>query len=494
MKILFIVSDIFLGEPMGVLQLSACLKRCNHETKLLALKKHSLREMLKNYDPDVIAYSVMSPESELFKKADVLVKGWVKEHNKKILRIMGGPHPTYFPEVLDQMRLDAICIGEGDYAIIKLINRFKNDQSLSGIPNSLSPGEDINTIEKELIQNLDDLPFVDRDIYYEAMPIYNSLGFRGFMVGRGCPYNCSYCHNHAFKKIFEGCGKIVRHKSVNNVIKEMKNVVNKYGPIKLIKISDDTFAHTINDWVIEFVEKYKKEINLPFYCLMRSNTLTNEMAKLLSSAGCVSIGMSIESGNERIRNEILKRGLSDKEVIDSFKYARNYKIRTYGNTLLGLPGTSFTDDFDSFLFTKKLKVTAPTFGVFNPYPKLQLTDYAIKHRYLDSTYAYNSKNVFGFRSPLNCFSEKEKEMQLNLSFLAPLFYDLPGFFIPILKILLHIKALVVYKFIGYTYHILKVALFIFPGAISFNPFRSLKIFINSIKYFTLRYEHKLNFN
>ena len=485
MKILFIVSDLFLGEPMGVLQLSACLKRYSYETKLLALKKHPLRKILKDYDPDVIAYSVMSPESELFKKADNSVRDWAKEYNKKkILRIMGGPHPTFFPEILEEMGLDAICIGEGDFAIIELINRFSSGKPLSNIPNTLSPGEHINKIDKELIHNLDDLRFVDRDIYYDAMPIYKSLGFRGFMVGRGCPYGCTYCHNHAYKKIFKDCGKIVRRRSVENVIREMRNVVNKYSQIKLMKISDDTFAHYVNDWLVEFIEKYKKEINLPFYCLMRSNTLTEEMAKLLSSAGCVSIGMSIESGNERIRNEILKRGLSDKLIINSFKYAKNNKIRTYGNTLLGIPGTSFTDDFESFLFTKKLKVTAPTFGIFNPYPKLQLTDYAIEKGYLDPAGVYDLKNVFGFRSPLNSFSDKEKEMQLNLSYLAPLFCDLPDFFIPLLRRLLQFKALSVYKFSGYVYHILKVALFIFPGAIPLNPFASLKIFKKAIKYFT----------
>lgn len=486
MKVLFVVSDVFFGEPIGLLQLSSCLKARGHETKLLVIKKHSVGKILNNFQPDIIAYSVMSSEAPLVKEADVFIKQWVKEQNKPVLCIMGGPHPTFFPEILNEMQLDAVCIGDGDNAIVEIASRHQNRKSLFGIANVLSPGEKIEEIKKELISEpeLDKLPWIDREIFYEAMPLYRALGFRGFMVGRGCPYSCTYCHNHAKKEIFKDCGKIVRRRSVANVIEEMKHVVSEYSPVRLIKISDDTFAHVVDEWLLEFLERYKKEINLPFYCLMRSNTLTEEMAKLLRSAGCVAVSMAVESGDEKIRNNLLKRNLSDQLVKDSFLYARKHKLHTYGNTLLALPGTTFADDFNSFLFAKKLKLTAPTFGVFNPYPRLELTNYAISHGYLDPN--YDASNMFGFKSPLNCFSEKEKSMQLRLAYLGPIFADLPDFFIPLLKLLIRVNALPVYKLIGYTYHIYKVAFFIFPGSIPLNPVKSFNIFLQALKYYTPR--------
>jgi anaerobic magnesium-protoporphyrin IX monomethyl ester cyclase len=330
--------------------------------------------------------------------------------------------------------------------------------------------------------DLGKLPYIDRDIYYEAMPIYRSLRMRGFMVEGGCPYGCNYCHNHAFKELFKGCGKIVRRRPVDNVIDEMKQVVAKYGPVKLLKISDDTFSHTVDHWLLEFIQAYRKEIRLPFYCLMRSNTLSEEMAKLLKSADCVAISMSVESGNEEIRNKLLNRGLTDAVVISSFKYAKKYGISTYGNTLLALPGTTFEDDYKSFLFTKKLKMSAPTFGVFNPYPKLALTDLAIEKRYLDPS--YEQDHLYGYKSALKYLTAEEKEMQLRLSYLGPLFSDLPDYFLPLFRLLLRLNGLFIYKPIGSAYLIIKTGLFIFPKVYPLNPLAIFKVFWQSFKYFT----------
>ena len=214
---------------------------------------------------------------------------------------------------------------------------------------------------------------------------------------------------------------------------------------------------------------------------MRSNTFTEETARLLRSAGCHSIGMSVEAGDEHVRNIILKRGLSDTVVKNSFVYAKKYGIKTYGNTILAIPGTNYNDDFNSFLFTKKIGMTVPTFSIFNPYPKTALTEYAKKIGVLDPSHGLNHQ--VGFLSPLNCYTDKEKKRQLGLAYLGPLFCSLPDMFIPALKLLLHINALKFYKYLGTAYMVLKTGLFIFPGIYPLNPLRLFKLFIQSVQFF-----------
>ena len=481
MRILFCVADIFLGEPHGVLQLAAIVKRDGHEVKLLALRRQSLAQTLIQWNPDIIAYSAMSPEIPLFRVADAQVRAWAQ--GKRVLRVMGGAHTTYFPQILTDLELDAICIGEGDRAFPELIRRFACNEPFSGIPNILVPGNDLDAIPKELISNLDELPFIDRESYYEVAPNYRFLAMRGFMTGRGCPYDCSYCHNHAFKKIFRNCGKIVRRRSVDYVLAEMQETLRQDPHIRLIKISDDTFAHVIDDWLIEFLDRYQRVIKLPFYCLMRSNTLTDEMARRLSKAGCISIGMSVESGNERVRNEILRRGLTDKMVMDSFANAKRYGLHTYGNTLLGLPGTTFTDDIQSFCFTKRLKMTVPTFGIFSPYPRTQLTDYAISLGELPAGFDFQHRAQD--QSPLLSFSPQEKRMQHHLTFLGTLFCGLPDMFIPAFLVLLRWPLGRFYKYIGTAYMVIKSGLFIFPNIYPRNPLRLFRLFWESIRFFTV---------
>ncbi len=481
MKVLLIVSDLFLGEPLGILLISAILKRAGHQTKLVALRRHDLLKELVTYEPDVVAYSAMTPESQLFAHGDALVRQWAEGSKGRILRIMGGAHPTYFPEVVRELSLDAICVGDGDNAILSMMSRFENGESLSGIPNVVTPQDNVEQIPRELVSSLDDLPFADKSVYYEAAPIYRNLAMRSLMAGRGCPYACTYCHNHAFRKFFGECGNILRRRSVENVISEIKHICTQYPPVRLIKFNDDTFAYRIDDWMLEFADRYKKEIGLPFYCLMRSNTLTEDMARLLNQAGCVSIGMSVETGDEVTRNKILKRGLTDKAIIDSFRFAKKYNIKTYGNTLLAIPGTTLEDDFNSFLFTKKLGMTVPTFAIFNPYHKTVLTEYAIQIGVLSID--YDGSNQVGALSPMNNYTPSEKKKQLALAYLGCLFCSLPDSFIPLLRLLLKVPALWIYKFLGSAYMITKTGVTIFPGIYPVSPSLLYATFKASMKFF-----------
>jgi len=465
MKVLFCVGNVFVNEPSGVMQLAAIARRDGHEVKLAPLRQKGFPNLLKQWSPDVLAYSAMSCEIPMFKVADAQARAWAQ--GRRVLRVMGGPHATYFPGIVDELELDAVCLGEGDRAFPELLRRFECRESLSGIPNILVRGDAPKDLKKELIADLDALPFIDREVYYEAAPPFRALATRGFMTGRGCPYDCSYCHNHVFNEMFKGCGKTIRKRSVEHVIAEMKEVVSKAPHVRLIRMGDDTFAHTIDEWLISFLTRYKREINLPFYCLMRSNVLTDEMARLLRDAGCISIGMSVESGNERIRNTILHRGLTDKEIVDSFANAHRYGLRTYGCALVAIPGAKFSDDFDSFLFTKKLRMTVPAFSIFSPYAKTRLCEYALAHGDLPPDFEFD--HHASRESALLSFSPLEKRMQVNLMYMGTLLCDLPDSWSPFIKLLLRLPLTFAYKYIGLIYQFLKIGIFVFPGVYPKNP-------------------------
>jgi len=480
LKILFLNADIFISEPLGVMTLSAICKRLHHETKLIALKKHSLIKTLNDFKPDLIAYSAMSADIDLFRRADESVIQWCSDRGKRITRIMGGPHATFFPEILEEMQLDAICVGEGDHAILSILHRIEKGEEIKDVPNVLGRGENIEDMKKELIQDLNKLPFADRQIYYEAVPSFRMVRMRSVLSSRGCPYNCTYCHNHVFKKMFKGCGEIIRRASVDHVMDELKFVIKHFPPVRLIRFGDDTFAHSIDDWLVELLTRYKKEINIPFYCLMRSNVLTEEMAELLASHGCVSIGMAVESGNERIRNKILGRNLSDEVVINSFHYANKYGLKTFGNTMLAIPGGNFKEDLESFFFTKRLKLTAPTFGIVVPYPRTALSDFALQSGFLEKDYKFDK--YYSDKSAFNHFTDKEKEMQLNIVYLGTLFCALPDFFIPFFRILIKFKPNFIFKFIGMAYLIYKSGRYVFQKVIPLDPLSLIKFFNASIDF------------
>ncbi|MGN7612770.1 B12-binding domain-containing radical SAM protein [Magnetococcales bacterium HHB-1] len=324
-KILFVIADSFFSEPLGVMALSASCKQKGHQTYLTILRKHDFEKALTRFQPDVIAYSVMTSNAGLFHQADEIAKVWIKQQKASTIRVMGGAHPTYFPEVLDQFSLDALCIGEGDRALPRLIEAFEEGRSFDGIPNLITPTHREHI--KELVDDLDELPFADRDLLYEADPELIHIGIRSFLTQKGCPYKCTYCFNHAYNMMFKGGGrKLFRRRSVDHLLLEIKQVKAKYPTMRMVRFADDVFVMSRrNAWLEEFAERYPKEVGIPFYCLIRSNSLTEDVAQLLAKAGCRSISMSIEAGESRVRNEVLKRNMPDEMMHQSFSLARNYE-------------------------------------------------------------------------------------------------------------------------------------------------------------------------
>ncbi|MEI6808311.1 MAG: radical SAM protein [bacterium] len=459
MRVLFVISDVFMSEPLGSMQLSAVCKQKGHSTRFMALKHHDIVDQLNEYQPDLVAYSTMTPDAHLFASADQRVKQWKKDNRSSLVRIMGGPHATFFPEILDACALDGVCIGEGDRAIAAVLDRVEAGKPLDGIPNIITLAD--KTHRKELITDLDSLPFVDRDVYYEAFPRYRAVGLRSISASRGCPYHCTYCHNHRFNEIFKGCGPVVRRRSPELVIKELQEVIQKFQPVAFFRFADDTLTHKVDPWFEDLLGRYRRDIHVPFYCLMRSNTLTEDAAKLLSDSGCRSIAMSVETGGEKARNEILKRNLADDMVRNSYKIARKYKLATYANTMLGLPGTTLKDDFYSFRFSRSLGITVPLFGIFCPYPRTELAQYAIDNGMLDAETDVCIKPTN--TSVLNCYTVKEKNIQRRLSYLAPVFSLLPAWFDGMLNVLVRLPFDRLYVFISAVCVSYRTSRKVFPG-------------------------------
>ncbi|MBF0166120.1 MAG: B12-binding domain-containing radical SAM protein [Alphaproteobacteria bacterium] len=480
MRVLFVVSNLFFSEPMGVLQLSAICKGRGHIVRLMSLTQHQIGQVLDSFNPDVVGYSTTSSEEYLFREADQVVRTWAKLTGKNLLRVMGGPHPTFFPEVLDSLELDAICIGDGDKAILRLLDAFAAGNDLSGIPNIATPSARVPT--KEIVSELDDLPFPDREVFYEASPDLMKVGIRGFMTMRGCPHKCTYCFNHAYNKLFKGDGrKLLRRRSVDNVLAEIKMVIADFPQVRFVRFVDDVFAIFADDWLREFADRYPKEVGIPFYCLVRPNNMSEEIAQLLAKAGCLHVGMAVESGVEQIRNDIMKRNMSDAVVKSAFAVAHRYGIRTSGNTMIAIPGTKAEDDYNSYLFTRSLRMTFPSFGIFVPFPRTEMTEYAVQIGVLDPEFDCGNLRP-SLPSALNNYSEDDKRFQQNLVFLGPIFCFLPDFMLPVLKMLLRSRLTPLFKPLGgafVTWRMTKV----FPNSYPRDPVTLLKSVFRAMGHF-----------
>lgn len=414
LKILFVIKDIEYIDPMGIMLLSALAKEKGHKTAVAVLSDGNLKDVVKSFAPDVAAFSAKTGEHKYYLAANSIIK----KLDSRIFTVIGGPHATFFPEIIEKYPFDALCMGEGDDAWPELLEAVDKGSGIDKIPNIVTK----NNFSRETPpyirpkkRDLDSLPFLDRDLFYSTTRL-GRFPMRSFMVSRGCPYKCTYCFNHKYNMLYKGKGQLYQRMGVDRVIAELKDLKSRYET-QFIKFYDDIFVMQDDEWLDEFSVKYPKEIGVPFHCLMRANLLTESILVKLKKAGLASMSMSIESGNDFVRNSVLKRNMTKETMTDAFDLCAKHGIPTFSNTIFAIPGTTLKEDIESLDLNLRCKVTFGEFPLFFPYPRTELADYAIKRGDFDGDF---DKLHMSYQagSPLKCFTENEKLLQRNLSLLS----------------------------------------------------------------------------
>src|SRR3989344_6087684 len=222
-------------------------------------------------------------------------------------------------------------------AALETGKKLKNDKDFSKINGLVyrENGEIKINKRRELIKNLDELPFTALHLYpdlkkYTPMPGgYKQLPFAHMITSRGCPYRCVYCDRSVF-------GNRFRSQSPERVIKEIEFLVEKYG-VKEIKFYDDTFTmdmervSKICDLIIE------KGIKITWSCSTRVDRVNKELLMKMKKAGCWQIDYGLESGDQRMLN-IMKKGITLEQSRNAAKWTKEPGIRLRAFIILGMPG------------------------------------------------------------------------------------------------------------------------------------------------------------
>jgi anaerobic magnesium-protoporphyrin IX monomethyl ester cyclase len=419
MKILFIEKQIDY-EPLGLLYLSSVLRQAGHEVRLAIASDEDPVAVAGTWRPGVVGYSVYTGSQAYYRDLNLRVK----EAVPGLVSVFGGPHPTYFPEFIGEPGVDAVCIGEGEGAMLDLAAAVAAGRPLSGIANWWFKSD--GSIERNPVRpaedDLDRLPLPDRDLLYTRDAFTRQSGIKHFITSRGCPYDCTYCFNHALAEIYRGKGRRLRQMSVDRVIEEVKGVQARY-PLQFAVFVDDLFIVHVG-WLQELAERFPGEVGLPFFCNVRANLITPEKVDLLKRAGCASVGMGLETGNPRLRNEILKRNLSDDQIVEASRLIREAGIQLLTTNMLGLPGGTLALDFETLALNHACAPAYANAFLYQPYPRTELGDYAREHGYIEGSLEDIDPSAWE-RSVLRFGSPEEKRQIENLNKLFALAVEWP---------------------------------------------------------------------
>jgi anaerobic magnesium-protoporphyrin IX monomethyl ester cyclase len=392
MHIVFVYPDIGGSERYGARKyyhglgyLSSSLKAAGHQTSLVYLHAEPERDRLlgqvDHLAPDLVAFSSTTNQHPYVERCAT----WLKEARPDLPLVSGGTHPTLVPdEVISVGNLDFVCVGEGEGALVDLASALASGEDPVSIPNlwvrDREGGEIARNAPRPLVVDLDTLPHADRELFEFDRIMAGNGHVADVMAGRGCPYNCSYCCNHALKARYSGLGKYVRFRSPENVLAELDQLVERYE-IKALNFQDDTFTLD-HKWATAFCTAYAAEFSIPFWINTRVEHLDEVLIRTLAESGCQRVRIGVESGNEELRRTILGRRMSNDDFRATFRLLHDFGIETYTCNMLGIPGETPEMIQETIDLNRELAPERLQFSVFYPYPMTALADTCEREGYI----------------------------------------------------------------------------------------------------------------
>jgi len=432
MRILFALKQIDY-EPQGILHLSSALKAAGHQVALTVAAAEDPVRSAERFSPHVLAYSVTTGSHKFYLELNRSIRERVNA-----LSVFGGPHATFFPEMIEEEGVDGVCRGEGEEALVELVGALERQEPITGILNwwIKADGQIHRNPVRPLRRDLDALPLPDRQLVYDKDPFTRRSGLKHFITSRGCPFNCTYCFNQAFDELYDGEGHLVRRRSVDNVLEELRWVKVRY-PLKFVVFLDDTFI-VPPSWVAEFCDKYPAAVGLPFFCNVRANLVTPEVMRQLRRAGCVSVGMGVETADDRLRNELLKRRMSREQIVTASKVIREAGIHLITTNMLGLPTGSLAIDFATLELNIACRPGYANAFLYQPYPRTALGEFTRQQGLMEGSLDDISSSAWD-RSILRFESLEEKRQVENLNKLFAVAVEWPQL-LPLVRRLIRLPS------------------------------------------------------
>lgn len=285
-------------------------------------------------DADLIGLSLLS----FYYDYGVQLTDYLKK-NLDIPIIWGSYHAM--GQIEDSLHhADLVCVGEGEYPLAELLDKLAAGESYSEVPNLayMQNGEIQRNEIIPLIQNLDELPFLDYrlDTHFVLNPFTDEISrfershaMKLFQIGplvqmkrfyyyksfisRGCPYECAYCCESMIHDLYRG-QKQMRRRSPENFALEMEQVRKTLDFIEAITFSDDSFSEASDEEIEHFSEVYKKRVGLPFTAQFNPLSLNKRKIEALIDAGLQHMSVGIQSG-ARNTKILYRRNIANERIM-----------------------------------------------------------------------------------------------------------------------------------------------------------------------------------
>jgi radical SAM superfamily enzyme YgiQ (UPF0313 family) len=360
---------------LGISYLASTLERAGHTIRLVVLKredwKTDLDQVLFEFRPRLLCFTAVATEYVFVEKVARHLRGELPD----VHQIIGGPHVSLQPKHVLEGSFDSLCIGEGECALVELADAVASDREPAGIANLfIKRGSSVaRNPTRPMLQDIENVPYPHREMW---RPWVSSDARHTVLLGRGCPYNCTYCCNHALRELAEG--KYVRLRGTADVVAEIRSLCADYPAISEIYLEVESITANPK-YALELAQSLE-ELNasrstpLSFGTnvrILRKKRL-RDMFEGFARAGFSHINVGLESGSEKVRREVLKRNYSNEELLQAFDDARSAGLRINAYNLIGVPGETPADFRQTIEVNRRACPDESRLSIFYPYPGTDL--------------------------------------------------------------------------------------------------------------------------
>ncbi|MEM7310053.1 MAG: radical SAM protein [Planctomycetota bacterium] len=435
MRVLFVYPNLYtqMGFNHGLASLSACLKRAGHETRLLNLNENLppvpsrddvVREV-RTWRPGVIGFSCLTMQyQEAVRIARALRAAAERDGFELPPLVVGGIHPTMVPEdVMEDGVWDHVGVGECEDALLTLVRRIEAGEAPDDVVNFLSwkGGERGGTWVRNNVGEFPDLtalPAPDYELFDTQRIVEQKHGWFGLLSSRGCPYRCTYCLNHRIVDTYRAeLGRPVtdlgffRYRPIELLLDEIRWVLDRYDGIGTFILDDDLFTQNA-EHAIAFCDAYERAgFGVPFVVNSHVKRLDPRVAEALGRAGCRILKLGIESGHERVRREVLKRFMTDDDILAKVEAGEAHGLHTSGFVMVGLPGETHAERWATVDLLARSGIGRFRTSLFYPFPGTESYAYSVEGGYIDpervaSLTDFTESSCLDFGAPENLFIDK----------------------------------------------------------------------------------------
>jgi len=380
--------------PVGLGHLASVLMKEGHEVGVLdiwaqQLSRDEVLRRIPGLDYDVIGITGLSTQYNYVKW---LAENLKQHYDKPI--VAGGPVATFSPELLLQHSLVDFCvISEGEIILPNLLRNLHEPAQVKGI-SFRENGKIVSTPPEQYVKDLDSLGFALRDRKIFATDIYLKEGYldghpdikaMNVMTNRGCPYSCDFC-SKTFKR--------VRTRSVPHIRKEIEMLKEEFG-VGAIFFNDELLV--LNKSRIYELCEALKPLKMLWQGQARVNTVDEDVLRCMKDAGCVAVGLGIESGSQRILDRMNKQ-TTVAQNLTALEAAKRAGLEVIVQCIFGYPGECDETIAETIDFFKKADHLHQGFFVLTPLPGTSLYEWTRQQEIIENEDKYLSGLEAGYNT------------------------------------------------------------------------------------------------